>query len=60
MVPTTPDGLLTLQGYICYWVYTTLVDVGRTLEYFGYLGYPIMENDSQLTAIQGKENSLIF
>ncbi|KAK7791917.1 hypothetical protein R5R35_005431 [Gryllus longicercus] len=52
IVVTNSKGWITLQGYMCYWVLTTLLEVHKTLAYLAYLGYNITENENQLTAIQ--------
>lgn len=51
IVPTNQQGWVTLQGFICFWMLTTLLDVSTTLEYLGYLGYPVNDNENQLSAI---------
>lgn len=51
IVPTNHQGWVTLQGFICFWILTTFLDVSTTLEYLGYLGYPVNDNENQLSAI---------
>ncbi len=48
-----PQGWITLDGWICFWTYTTTFDYPTTLEYLAYFGYPINDNENQCTAIQG-------
>ncbi|KAJ9598498.1 hypothetical protein L9F63_010818, partial [Diploptera punctata] len=52
IIPTNQKGWITQQGFMCYWVLTTLYSLPKTLEYLAYLGYPINETENQLTAIQ--------
>lgn len=49
-VKTNSEGWITLQGYLAQWTLSTLLDVPRTVEYLGYLGYHY-HHDSQLSAI---------
>ncbi|XP_017848010.1 mitochondrial Rho GTPase isoform X3 [Drosophila busckii] len=49
--PTNDAGWVTLHGWLCRWTLLTLLDVVKTLEYLGYLGFSVHENDSQLAAI---------
>ncbi|XP_040085610.1 mitochondrial Rho GTPase 2 isoform X2 [Oryx dammah] len=43
---------LPLHGYLCQWTLVTYVDVRRSLEHLGYLGYPTLcEPNSQAHAI---------
>ncbi|PSN36602.1 Mitochondrial Rho GTPase [Blattella germanica] len=49
---TTWTGWITQQGFMSYWVLTTLYELPKALEYLAYLGYPIHETENQLTAIQ--------
>ncbi|XP_033614376.1 mitochondrial Rho GTPase 2 isoform X10 [Fukomys damarensis] len=43
---------LPLHGYLCQWTLVTYLDVQRSLEHLGYLGYPTLcEQDSQAQAI---------
>ncbi|XP_054289732.1 mitochondrial Rho GTPase isoform X2 [Macrosteles quadrilineatus] len=51
IVPTNHQGWVTLHGFICFWMLTTLHDLPTTLEYLAYLGYPITDDDNQLSAI---------
>ncbi|KAL1452276.1 hypothetical protein WDU94_006563 [Cyamophila willieti] len=51
MVATNSKGWITMQGFLCYWVLTTLLDVNKTLEYLAYFGYPISDRDNQTTAV---------
>lgn len=51
-VPTNEKGWLTLHGWLCRWTLMTLIDLPKTLEYFAYLGYNILENDTQTSAVQ--------
>lgn len=50
-VVTNSQGWITLQGYMCQWTLITLLDVQKTFEYLAYLGYNIIENESQLSAV---------
>ncbi|KAJ3608447.1 hypothetical protein NHX12_025494 [Muraenolepis orangiensis] len=51
-VPTTDQGYLSHQGYLCQWTLSAYLDIHRCLEYLGYFGYPILvEQDSQTTAV---------
>lgn len=52
MVPTNSKGWITLEGWFCFWVYTTLYDYATTLEYLAYFGYPINDNENQCSAVQ--------
>lgn len=52
-VPTNEHGWITLQGFLCLWILMTMYDLPRALEYFAYLGYNIIENESQITAFIG-------
>uniref|UniRef100_A0AAF6YME1 Mitochondrial Rho GTPase n=1 Tax=Bos taurus TaxID=9913 RepID=A0AAF6YME1_BOVIN len=48
----TKAGRLPLHGYLCQWTLVTYLDVRRSLEHLGYLGYPTLcEQDSQAHAI---------
>nr|CAB3265573.1 mitochondrial Rho GTPase 1-like [Phallusia mammillata] len=38
-VCTNDKGYITLKGFLSQWMLTTYLDVPRTLEYLGYLGY---------------------
>ncbi|KAM9724965.1 mitochondrial Rho GTPase 2 isoform 1-T1 [Dama dama] len=50
----TKAGRLPLHGYLCQWTLVTYLDVRRSLEHLGYLGYPTLcEQDSQAHAITG-------
>lgn len=49
-IKTNHNGWVTLQGYLAQWTLSTLLDVPRTLEYLGYLGYHY-HHDTQLTAV---------
>lgn len=48
------QGWITLEGWFCFWTYTTLFDYPTTLEYLAYFGYPINDHENQCTAVQGK------
>ncbi|RVE69411.1 hypothetical protein OJAV_G00077680 [Oryzias javanicus] len=51
-VCTNEKGWITYQGYLSQWTLTTYLDVQRSLEYLGYLGYSIVyEQESQAAAI---------
>ncbi|XP_048256694.1 mitochondrial Rho GTPase 1-like isoform X1 [Haliotis rufescens] len=50
-VCTNSEGWIALQGYLAQWTLTTLLDVPRTLEYLGHLGYHY-HHETQLSAIQ--------
>ncbi|XP_014850101.1 PREDICTED: mitochondrial Rho GTPase 1-like isoform X2 [Poecilia mexicana] len=51
-VCTNYKGWITYQGYLSQWTLTTYLDVQRSLEYLGYLGYSIIyEQDSQAAAV---------
>uniref|UniRef100_A0A8C7YQZ5 Mitochondrial Rho GTPase n=1 Tax=Oryzias sinensis TaxID=183150 RepID=A0A8C7YQZ5_9TELE len=51
-VCTNDKGWITYQGYLSQWTLTTYLDVQRSLEYLGYLGYSIVyEQESQAAAI---------
>uniref|UniRef100_A0A3Q2NPQ7 Ras homolog family member T2 n=1 Tax=Fundulus heteroclitus TaxID=8078 RepID=A0A3Q2NPQ7_FUNHE len=51
-VPTTEQGYISNQGYHCQWMLSAYLDVHRCLEHLGYLGYPILtEQTSQTAAI---------
>ncbi|XKL68174.1 hypothetical protein PGB90_003665 [Kerria lacca] len=52
MVPTNSKGWITLEGWFCFWTYTTLFDYPTTLEYLAYFGYPINDHENQCTAVQ--------
>uniref|UniRef100_A0A146LJT5 Mitochondrial Rho GTPase n=2 Tax=Lygus hesperus TaxID=30085 RepID=A0A146LJT5_LYGHE len=52
LVPTNEKDWITLQGFMCFWAYTTVTDVQSTFEYLAYFGYPINECENQLSAIQ--------
>lgn len=60
VVATNEKGWITYQGYMCQWALMTLVDLPRAFEYFAYLGYNIYENESQLSAVQGREPLFVF
>ncbi|XP_004873862.1 mitochondrial Rho GTPase 2 isoform X4 [Heterocephalus glaber] len=48
----TNAGRLPLHGYLCQWTLVTYLDVQRSLEHLGYLGYPTLcEQNSQVQAI---------
>uniref|UniRef100_A0A8D8V3R0 Mitochondrial Rho GTPase n=1 Tax=Cacopsylla melanoneura TaxID=428564 RepID=A0A8D8V3R0_9HEMI len=51
MVATNSKGWITMQGFLCYWVLTTLHDFNKTLEYLAYFGYPISDRENQTTAV---------
>ncbi|XP_075221226.1 mitochondrial Rho GTPase-like isoform X2 [Lycorma delicatula] len=51
IVPTNSQGLVTLHGFLCFWMLTTLNDPKTTLEYLAYLGYLITETENQTSAI---------
>uniref|UniRef100_A0A8C2IHR7 Mitochondrial Rho GTPase n=1 Tax=Cyprinus carpio TaxID=7962 RepID=A0A8C2IHR7_CYPCA len=57
-VCTNEQGWITYQGYLSQWTLTTYLDVQRCLEYLGYLGYSIIqEQESQAAAITSKRTS---
>uniref|UniRef100_A0A8C2WNG4 Ras homolog family member T1a n=1 Tax=Cyclopterus lumpus TaxID=8103 RepID=A0A8C2WNG4_CYCLU len=59
-VGTNEQGWITYQGYLSQWTLTTYLDVQRSLEYFGYLGYSIIyEQESQAAAITVTRNKRI-
>uniref|UniRef100_A0A8C5G477 Mitochondrial Rho GTPase 2 n=1 Tax=Gouania willdenowi TaxID=441366 RepID=A0A8C5G477_GOUWI len=59
-VCTNDDGWITYQGYLSQWTLTTYLDVQRSLEYLGYLGYSIIyEQESQAAAITVTRNKRI-
>ncbi|CAF90594.1 unnamed protein product, partial [Tetraodon nigroviridis] len=59
-VCTNDQGWITYQGYLSQWTLTTYLDVQRSLEYLGYLGYSIIyEHDSQAAAITVTRNKRI-
>uniref|UniRef100_A0A669CLN6 Mitochondrial Rho GTPase n=1 Tax=Oreochromis niloticus TaxID=8128 RepID=A0A669CLN6_ORENI len=59
-VCTNEQGWLTYQGYLSQWTLTTYLDVQRSLEYLGYLGYSIIyEQESQAAAITVTRNKRI-
>lgn len=49
--PTDEKGWVTLHGWLCRWTLMTLIDLPKTLEYLGYLGFNVHENETQLAAI---------
>lgn len=49
-VKTNQNGWISLQGYLAQWTLSTLLDIPRTLEYLGYLGYHY-HHDTQLSAV---------
>ncbi|XP_055916609.1 mitochondrial Rho GTPase isoform X2 [Eupeodes corollae] len=49
--PVNDRGWVTLHGWLCRWTLMTLIDLPKTLEYLGYLGFNVHENESQLAAI---------
>lgn len=51
MVAANSKGWITLQGFLCYWILTTLCDLNKTLAYLAYFGYPISERENQTSAI---------
>uniref|UniRef100_A0A672RYP4 Mitochondrial Rho GTPase n=1 Tax=Sinocyclocheilus grahami TaxID=75366 RepID=A0A672RYP4_SINGR len=54
-VCTNEQGWITYQGYLSQWTLTTYLDVQRCLEYLGYLGYSIIqEQESQTAAVTSK------
>ncbi|XP_037647944.1 mitochondrial Rho GTPase 1-A isoform X3 [Sebastes umbrosus] len=59
-VGTNEQGWITYQGYLSQWTLTTYLDVQRSLEYLGYLGYSIIyEQESQAAAITVTRNKRI-
>uniref|UniRef100_A0A672KW44 Mitochondrial Rho GTPase 1-A-like n=1 Tax=Sinocyclocheilus grahami TaxID=75366 RepID=A0A672KW44_SINGR len=59
-VCTNEQGWITYQGYLSQWTLTTYLDVQRCLEYLGYLGYSIIqEQESQAAAITITRNKRI-
>uniref|UniRef100_A0A674NTN3 Mitochondrial Rho GTPase n=1 Tax=Takifugu rubripes TaxID=31033 RepID=A0A674NTN3_TAKRU len=59
-VCTNDQGWITYQGYLSQWTLTTYLDVQRSLEYLGYLGYSIIyEHESQAAAITVTRNKRI-
>uniref|UniRef100_A0A3Q2Q8E0 Ras homolog family member T1a n=1 Tax=Fundulus heteroclitus TaxID=8078 RepID=A0A3Q2Q8E0_FUNHE len=59
-VCTNENGWITYQGYLSQWTLTTYLDVQRSLEYLGYLGYSIIyEQESQAAAITVTRNKRI-
>ncbi|MFH4983042.1 hypothetical protein AB6A40_009751 [Gnathostoma spinigerum] len=50
-VETNSKDWLTFNGYICYWILTTFINVSLTMELLAYLGFT-MSHDSQLDAIR--------
>uniref|UniRef100_A0A665VCN8 Mitochondrial Rho GTPase n=1 Tax=Echeneis naucrates TaxID=173247 RepID=A0A665VCN8_ECHNA len=59
-VCTNDQGWITYQGYLSQWTLTTYLDVQRSLEYLGYLGYSIIyEQESQAAAITVTRNKRI-
>ncbi|TRY93034.1 hypothetical protein DNTS_025164 [Danionella cerebrum] len=51
-IPLTDDCHISLHGFICKWMLSSYLDVHRSLEHLGYLGYSIlMEQESQTSAI---------
>uniref|UniRef100_A0A3B3YX43 Mitochondrial Rho GTPase n=1 Tax=Poecilia mexicana TaxID=48701 RepID=A0A3B3YX43_9TELE len=59
-VCTNDEGWITYQGYLSQWTLTTYLDVQRSLEYLGYLGYSIIcEQESQAAAITVTRNKRI-
>uniref|UniRef100_A0A671T0T5 Mitochondrial Rho GTPase n=1 Tax=Sinocyclocheilus anshuiensis TaxID=1608454 RepID=A0A671T0T5_9TELE len=59
-VCTNEQGSITYQGYLSQWTLTTYLDVQRCLEYLGYLGYSIIqEQESQAAAITITRNKRI-
>ncbi|XP_024084973.1 mitochondrial Rho GTPase isoform X2 [Cimex lectularius] len=52
IVPCNDKGWITLQGFLCFWMLTTVTDVKTTFEYLAYFGFPINECENQLSAIQ--------
>lgn len=51
IVPTNEKEWITLQGFLCFWVLTTVTDIKTTFEYLAYFGYPINDCENQLSAI---------
>ncbi|KAG7268192.1 hypothetical protein CRUP_029807 [Coryphaenoides rupestris] len=59
-VCTNDQGWITYQGYLSQWTLTTYLDVQRSLEYLGYLGYSIIyEQESQAAAMTVTRNKRI-
>ncbi|KAI5719302.1 hypothetical protein M8J76_008313 [Diaphorina citri] len=51
MVATNSKGWITMQGFLCYWILTTLFNVNKTLEYLAYFGYPITDRENQTSGV---------
>uniref|UniRef100_A0A158R4B8 Mitochondrial Rho GTPase n=1 Tax=Syphacia muris TaxID=451379 RepID=A0A158R4B8_9BILA len=49
-VETNSKGWITYNGYLCYWIMTTFLDIAHALELLAYLGFQ-MRHESQLDAI---------
>ncbi|GAA5881664.1 hypothetical protein JCM3774_005712 [Rhodotorula dairenensis] len=47
---TTPEGAVTLQGWLAQWSMTTLLEPRVTLSYLAYLGYPHSSSWSSFAA----------
>ncbi|VDK43175.1 unnamed protein product [Anisakis simplex] len=48
---TNNRGWITFNGYICYWILTTFMNVSLTMELLAYLGFN-MRHQSQIDAIK--------
>lgn len=46
---------MTMQGFMSYWSLITLMDLPLALEHLGFLGYNIIENESHVNAVHGKD-----
>ncbi|XP_040031859.2 mitochondrial Rho GTPase 2 [Gasterosteus aculeatus] len=49
-VPTTDEGFISNQGFLCQWTLSAYLDIHRCLEHLGYLGYPILTEQASQTA----------
>ncbi|BGP27838.1 ERMES complex Ca(2+)-binding regulatory GTPase gem1 [Rhodotorula toruloides] len=47
---TTPEGAVTLQGWLAQWSMTTLLEPRVTLSYLAYLGYPHSSTSSSVSS----------
>ncbi|VDD96185.1 unnamed protein product [Enterobius vermicularis] len=50
-VETNNKGWMTYNGYICYWIMKTFLDVAYSLEFLAYLGFH-MRHEDQLDAVK--------
>lgn len=51
LVATNTKGWITAEGWICFWVHTTMFDYPTTLEYLAHLGYAISDKENQCSAV---------